>query len=665
MTVNQSEKSSPESLPEHRDGALQALVQEESLLDSRLAELDVQPLLLVHAHLTGDTAMLDRFAPYIQGAWAFEQNAPQELKAELRQELIAVIRDYADSGRSLPPAPSRELLQRMCDVAVGAHVPADYLPMVLEELNFDGADAKTVRWRKAPSREKLANFNVLVIGAGFSGIAMGAKLKEADIPFVVIEKNPEVGGTWFENTYPGIAVDTPNHFYSYSFRMEPNWDHYFARGGEILSYIRKCYSEMAISDHVRFEQEVVSCTWDKDDARWVVTVRRSDDSEYEIRANAVISATGLLNIPSYPDIPGMKDFKGPMFHGARWDHSVDLTDKNVALIGTGASGMQIGPAIAPLVNRLTIFQRSPHWARPNPLIFATVGDGVKWGLANLPYYNKWYRFLLLWATSDGLLPAMRKDPNWSEPESSLNAESKRIRQWLIDHMRDQLNGDEELLAKVTPAFPPYGKRMLRDGNWFKTLTRDNVELVTGGVKHFTETGVVDINGVEHPADVVVLATGYKAQCPLYPIDVVGTNGSIRDHWGEDDPRAHLGITVPDFPNLFLIYGPNTNLGHGGSALFHSECQIRYIMQALREMIERDVDVLAVRKEPYLEYNRKVDEEHAGMVWTHGGVTNWYKNKAGRVVTNSPWALCVYRNLTADFNPAEYDLVRVDELEEVS
>ena len=645
-------------LPEHRAGVLQDLLREEALLDSRLSDLDVQPLLLVYGHLTGDTATLDRFAPYIKGAWGFEEEVPAEMKAELRQKLIATFKDYAANERPLPPAPTRELLQKMADTAVGRHVPAEYLPMIYDELNFDGKDAKIVKWRKQPSQARLAKFRVLVIGAGFSGIALGAKLKEAGYDFVVIEKNDNVGGTWYENTYPGIAVDTPNHFYSYSFRMDPNWDHYFARGDEIQNYIEKCYAEMGIAGHMRFEEEVVSAIWNKADSLWDVTIKRKDGSTYAERANAVISAAGLLNIPSYPNIPGMESFKGAMFHGARWDHSCDLTGKAVAVIGTGASGMQIAPSIAPNVGKLLVFQRSPHWVRPNPLVFKKVSDEWKWALANIPYYNKWYRFLLLWATADGLLPQMRKDPIWTQP-GSLNAENQRIREWLEGHILEQVNGNRDLAAKLTPAFPPYGKRMLRDGGFLKMLTRDNVELITGPIPRFTENGVVDEHGTEHKVDVIVLATGYKAQCPLYPIEVVGTNGSIRDHWGEDDPRAHLGITVPDFPNLFLIYGPNTNLGHGGSALFHSECQIRYIMQALREMVEDDIDVLAVRNEPFQAYNDKLDAEFQGMVWTHPGVTSWYKNKSGRVVTNSPWALSVYHALTAEFNPAEFQLTKAE------
>ena len=625
------------------------------VLDAHLAALDPVPLLLVYTHLSGDDSLLEQFRPHIKGAWSFEVEVPEALQAELRAKMIDVFRDYAANDRALPPAPDLERLQHMCDVAVGQVVPPEYLPMVLEELNFSRTDAKSVQWRKAVPRETLDHYPVLVIGAGYSGLAMAIKLKEAGIPFTVIEKNDQVGGTWYENTYPGVAVDTPNHFYSYSFRTSSDWDHYFAQGPEIIKYIRTVYHEADIADHMRFEQEVVRAVWNTVAAHWAVTVRRGDGSEYALTAKALVSGSGLLNRLSIPDIPGMADYTGTLFHSARWDHSVDLTGKRVVQIGTGASGMQIGPAIAPKVGHLTVFQRSPHWARKNPLLFAKVSDGLKWGLENVPFYTKWYRFQLLYATSDGMLPTLRKDPNWLEPETSLNAANKAIREQLIAHMRSELGGDEALLAKVTPSFPPYGKRMLRDGNWFRTLTRDNVELVTSPVQNITATGVVDNNGVEHPADVIILATGFKAQAPLLPMEIIGTQGSIRDHWGDDNPRAHLGITVPHFPNFFILYGPNTNGGHGGSAVFNSECQVRYTMLALRELIEREAASLDVKEAPFEEYNRLVDAEHAQLVWTHPGVKNWYRNKNGRVVTNSPWRLSHYRNLTAVFDPDDYDI----------
>ena len=652
MTEAERAKPANPAPPEHRPGILRELLDEPEL-EAHLLALDDVPLLLVYTHLSGDEGLMARYAPHIKGAWAFEVDDVPDLKRELVASLIATLQDYAAHDRPLPPAPPGDMLQRMCDAAVGSHVPAQYMPMVLEELNFERADAKTVKWRKQPSPDYLARFMVVVIGAGYSGLAMAAKLKEAGIPFVVIEKNPDVGGTWYENTYPGVAVDTPNHFYSYSFRVKPDWDHYFARGPEIIDYIRTCYREMAIADHMRFEEEVVSALWDKASGRWNITVRRKDGSEYAIAANALVSATGLLNRPSVPDFPGMERFHGPMFHSARWDHTVDLTGKRVVQIGTGASGMQLGPQIAPIVAKLTIFQRSPHWARQNPLLFAEVSEGKKWGLAHLPYYNKWYRFQLLWATSDGVLPTLRKDPDWHDPAHSLNAENAKVREMLIGQIRDKIGDDEELLAKVIPEFPPYGKRMLRDSTWYETLKRDNVELVTSTVKAITEHGVIDDAGIEHPADVIVLATGFKAQQPLWPMHIVGTQGSLRDAWAGDNPRAHLGITVPHFPNLFIIYGPGTNGGHGGSAVYNSECQVRFTMLALRELIEREAQAVEVREEPFEAYIDSVDAEHAQLVWTHPGVKNWYRNAAGRVVTNSPWRLSAYRNLTAEFKPDEF------------
>jgi 4-hydroxyacetophenone monooxygenase len=654
--MNAATPATRQEPPEYRPGILAELLSEPALLEDRLMELDDVPLLLVYTHLTGDEGLLRRYAPHVKGAWAFEVESVPELKRELVRALIATFEDYAAKGKALPPAPPIDQLHRMCCAAVGASVPEEYMPMVLEELNFDRTDAKTVPWRKQPNPEFLNQFQVLVIGMGYSGLAMAAKLKQAGIPFVAIEKNPDVGGTWFENTYPGVAVDTPNHFYSYSFRVKPDWDHYFARGDEILDYIRTCYRELDIADHIRFEEQVLSAVWDKAANKWLVTIRRKDGSEYTLTPNAVVTACGLLNNPSIPDLPGMDRFKGPMFHSARWDHSVDLKGKRVVQIGTGASGMQIGPQIAPLTEKLTIFQRSPHWARHNPLLYAETSDPVKWGLAHVPYYNKWYRFLLLWATSDLVLPNLRKDPNWPEPARSLNAANNAVREQLIEHISNQVNHDPELLAKVIPDFPPYGKRMLRDSKWYAALTRDNVELVTGPVKEITETGVVDKDGVEHPADVIVLATGFKAQMPLWPMRVEGTHGTIRDAWGDDNPRAYLGITVPHFPNMFILYGPNTNGGHGGSAVYNSECQVRYTMLALRELIEREAAALDLREEPFEDYNRIVDAEHDQLVWTHPGVKNWYRNKQGRVVTNSPWPLSKYRNLTAEFNPGDYEVV---------
>lgn len=634
--------------------ALKAITQDRAHLSHALRAADVAPLLMVLIQLGGDPGWLDRLAPHIKGPWSFHEQAPESLKEELRQAVIELLTDYALSGRPMPATPPMDLLPKMLDTCTGQHVPSEYYPLVLEEMNLTAVDLKSVRWRAPPSQQTLDHFHVIVIGAGFSGVAMGIKLQEAGIPFTIIEKNATFGGTWYENSYPGCGVDTANHFYSYSFRINHDWDHFFAKRNEIFDYIRDTAEAHGIAARVRFNQEVTSLVWDDARSIWLLEIRAADGSLHPLTANCVVSAVGQLNRPKLPNIPGLADFEGPAFHTARWDHEAQTTGARVGMIGTGASGMQVGPAIAPRVQKLTIFQRSPHWAMNNPLYFETVSDEKKWVLKNIPYYAKWFRFQLFWSSSDGFHSMLQVDPDWTEPARSINAENAKLREQLEAHIARELAGDRDLIAKATPGFPPYGKRMLRDNHWYRMLKRTNVELVTADIDHIEKNAVVTANGTRHELDVLVMATGFQAQRLLTPMTVEGRGGrTIRDAWGEDDPSAYLGITVPGFPNFFLIYGPNTNLAHGGSAVFHSECQVRYIMQALRELIESRMAALEVRPEPFQAYQEKVDAAHRNMVWSHPGVTSWYKNKAGRVTMTSPWRLVEYRNLTATFEAADY------------
>ncbi|KMS52038.1 hypothetical protein V474_03015 [Novosphingobium barchaimii LL02] len=641
-------------IPQNDPQGLKQLVSDRAALLKHLEHADTAPLLMVLVHLGGDSAWLERIAPHIKGPWSFHDETPAELKAELREAVANVLADYADRGRPLPLAPPMDLLQAMLNACTGQTVPPEYLPLAIEELDLAEIDPKTVKWRKEPSAEALADFKVLVIGAGFSGVALAIKLKQAGIDHVIIEKNEEVGGTWYENTYPGIGVDTANHFYSYSFAINDDWNHFFAKGDEIEGYIKRNAELNGIRGAIRFQEEVVSAIWDDEALIWNVEVRRADGSTYSTSANAVVSAVGQLNRPQMPDIAGLDTFEGPAFHSARWDHSVDLAGKRVAMIGTGASGMQIAPAIAPVVGNLAIFQRSPHWAMHNPLYFEKVTDDKKWVLRNIPFYSKWFRFQLFWSSSDTFHDKLRIDPDWHDSARSLNADNALVRKQLEEHIAREVNYDPELIRKATPDFPPYGKRMLRDNHWYRMLTRPNVDLIDSGIDHVEADAVIDKDGVRHEVDIIVMATGFQARRLLWPMHIEGRNGAvIRERWGEDDPRAHLGITVPDFPNFFVIYGPNTNLAHGGSAVFHSECQIRYIMQGLRELVETGNAALEVKPEAFWDYQDKVDAAHRGMVWSHPGVTSWYKNKDGRVTANSPWRLVDYRNLTENFDPAEY------------
>ncbi len=632
---------------------IRALTQDEALLTQALDGADLSPMLMVVVHLTGEEQWLDEVAPYITGPWNFHENAPEALKQRLRDRLRAALQDFAAADRALPSEPPPHLLRKMMNVGVGQTIPDEYIPMILEEMMLGQDDPKTVAWRAKPEPARLDAFKAVIIGAGVSGLGMAIKMQEAGIPFVIYERNPTVGGTWYENGYPGCAVDTPNHFYSLSFEPNHDWPDHFSKRDELWAYMERLADKYDLRRHIRFNTEVTGARFHEARKRWIVEVTGPGGAE-TIEANALITAVGQLNRPSIPNIPGLDDFAGPCFHTARWDATQDLKGKRVAMIGTGASAMQVGPTIAPDVAHLTIFQRSAHWAVYNPNYHRSVSAGKMAALKHLPFYAKWYRFQLLWASADGLHASLHVDPSWPHPDQSLNPNNQKFRDDLTAYIKSEIGDDPALLAKVIPPYPPYGKRMLRDNHWFKSLTRPNVELVTTPIARVTRDGVETEDGRSYPADILVLATGFQARKMLAPMHIVGRAGrTVRDAWGDDDPRAYLGITTPGFPNMFMLYGPGTNLAHGGSAIFHTECQVRYIMQCLREMIETGAEVMECRQEPYQAFNDLLDATHRKMVWAHRGVGNWYKNGSGRVVTNSPFWLVDYRDMTVTLDRNDY------------
>ncbi|MFM7689086.1 MAG: hypothetical protein ACKPAC_06465 [Alphaproteobacteria bacterium] len=316
--------------------------------------------------------------------------------------------------------------------------------------------------------------------------------------------------------------------------------------------------------------------------------------------------------------------------------------------------MQAGPSIAPKLGHFTIFQRQAHWAVYNANYHAVVTEAKKAALKHIPFYAKWYRFQLLWASADGMHASLHKDPNWDQPAQSLNTTNQKLREDIIGYIKTQIGNRTDLLEKVVPPYPPYGKRMLRDNGWFRMLRRENVQLITDPIEAIEPDAVRTRSGQRTPADVLVLATGFQADRLTWPMKITGRSGvTLRDRWGDDDPRAYLGITVPGFPNFFLMYGPNTNLAHGGSAIFHSECQTRYTLLALRELLERGQRALEIREDVHDEFNRRVDARHAQMVWAHPGVGSWYKNRRGRVFATSPWRMLDYWNFTRVLDPSEY------------
>ena len=614
-------------------------------------EASIPTLLMCLAQITGEDHWLQE--PYLprRDTNLFHDETgglPSAVQDEVRNAARQVLQDIANNSRSIPHDIDIERFNRMMNVCVAEDVAPEYAPMLLEELGFVNRD---VHWSTPAVSPN--GFKVLIIGAGFAGICAAIKLQALGIPYVVVEKNSDIGGTWFDNNYPDAGVDTPNHFYSYSFAPNTKWKHYFSKRSDIWQYAQDVAEKFNIISHIRFSTEVTTMKWNVESQTWTTTITNSAQTKDE-EFSAVITAVGQLNRPNLAPARGIENFNGDWFHSAHWNHSVDLSGKRVAVIGTGASAMQFMPTLAATAGDVTIFQRSPQWVRPNNDYHRTVSENTMWLLENMPFYAQWYRFGLFWRFGDGLLRTLRRDPEWQFPERSMNRHNDRHREQLTEHLLQELEGRTDLIDKCLPDYPPYGKRILVDNNWYSTLRRDNVHLVTSAVDHLTNTGIIDADGDKHDFDVIILATGFQAGNLLSPIDIRGVSGTpLREVWGVDDPRAYLGITVPDYPNMFVLVGPNTFVAHGGSIIYQAECEMRYVTDCLVKMIEHNIASVEVRTDIHDEYNERVDAEHNELVWAHAGLHSWYRNAQGRVFSPMPWRFVDYWEMTHDFDQTEY------------
>lgn len=605
-----------------------------------LDEANIQTLLMVYGHLTHDEAMLDRFAPHIHPVFSGRpSDIPAELAAELRDRLAGVL---TRPGQELAGALPLALMKRMMSVGVGEAVDDEYLPLLLEQMGFERPIPRRERPGRAAPPE---NFSVLVIGAGLTGLAASIKLSEAGYDHVIIEKNPEVGGTWYENTYPGVGVDTPSHFYSYSFEINTDWTTYHPKGHEMQAYLLRVADAYDVRRNIRFNSRVVACRFDDAAGLWTVTVRQADGTETSIVANAVINAHGPLNRWSWPEIPGLDGFQGAKMHTAAWDSTVSLTGKKVAVIGTGASSAQLVPAIAGEVGELTVFMRSKHWVLHNPEIAAAVTEGTRWALRHIPHYREWFRFRTYWAAADGLFVNVVKDPDWPADSPSVSAHNEAMRQYCLGYMHNKFADRPDLIDKLTPDFPVFSKRIVLDAGWFDALKRDNVHLETGRIACILPHGVRMEDGTEHEVDVIVMATGFDVSNMVGSMEIVGRDGrNLGREWG-DDPRAYLGVTVPGYPNFFLTVGPNSAPNHAAGQNLISETQINYIIECLDLVVAKGGKTIEPTREAYVTWNERIDRRLPEMIWTHPKAKSYYNNRQGRPFLSWPWRLVDYWTCT--------------------
>jgi cation diffusion facilitator CzcD-associated flavoprotein CzcO len=466
---------------------------------------------------------------------------------------------------------------------------------------------------------------VVIVGAGFGGLGMAAALKRVGVDsFTVFEKGEDVGGIWRENTYPGCGCDVPSHLYSFSFAPYRSSTVRYPGQRDILGYLQRTADREGLRRHLRTGTEIASAEYDETAARWTLTTRAGERHT----ADVVVFAVGQLHRPKLPDITGHEDFAGPAFHTARWDHGQDLRGRTVAVIGTGSSAAQLVPRVADTARRVTVYQRTANWVIPKPA--ANFHPLVQRAFDRVPTLQSAYRAATYLAADLGLSPVVSR--GWSA----------RPLTWLARrHLRRQVP-DPVLRTKLTPDHPIGCKRVVIDSAFYPALRRANVDLVTDPIDRIDATGIRTADGAHRAADVIVYATGFRASEFLVPVDVRGRGGTrLHDRWS-GGAEAYLGIAYPEFPNMFLLHGPNTILGHN-SNVFVIECQVHYIMNCLR-LLRGTTHAIEVRHEAMAEYRRWLDRTLAGTVW-EAGCQSWYQNPAGRVTNPWPASTMRYRRLS--------------------
>jgi cation diffusion facilitator CzcD-associated flavoprotein CzcO len=477
---------------------------------------------------------------------------------------------------------------------------------------------------------------IAIIGSGFSGLGMAIRLKQAGVDdFVVLERADDVGGTWRDNTYPGCQCDVPSHLYSFSFAPNPGWSRTFSCQPEIWEYLRRCAREHDVLGHVRFGHDLREASWDDEQQVW-----RLETSQGSLRAHVLVSGIGALSDPSVPDIPGLESFEGTVFHSAQWDHDHALEGERVAVVGTGASAIQFVPRIAPRVGRLHVFQRTPPWIMPHT--DRPVSRFERFLFRRLPFTQRLLRSGIYFIR-EALVLGLAVD-------TRLMAGLERVGR---AHLRRQLP-DRELRRKLRPRYRLGCKRILISNDYYPALARDNVEVVTDGIREVRPRSIVTADGAEREVDTIILGTGFHVTDMPAAEHLHGRGGvSLAQQW-QGSPQAYLGATIAGFPNLFMLLGPNTGLGHN-SVVFMIEAQIAYVMDCLRTMDERGVRAVEIRAEAQAAYNARVQEQLEGTVWNAGGCRSWYLDANGRNSTLWPSFTWRFWRRTRRFDPDEYRL----------
>ncbi|GAA1498681.1 flavin-containing monooxygenase [Paeniglutamicibacter kerguelensis] len=623
----------------------------EEELAAHLESAQVPALIMLTAHVTGDASVLrDDWRPNLRALPSSGLDA--ETEAAARARCFELLAPFLPTQNTWDSVPSEELRLAMSTWLMGAPVE-DALAMSEVAFIPNNTDPRQPEWKLDEIAPDTA-LNAVVIGAGFSGLLAGLRLKQAGVPFKIIEKSHDVGGTWWENTYPDCRTDVRSHIYTYSFTQH-DWETHFGRQDKIHGYLHQFAADNGLLEHMVYGTEVTATRWNEDTNSWTLETKTAQGVGETIEATVVVSAVGQLNRPSIPNLEGIDSFKGPIVHSAQWDHSIDFTGKKVVVVGTGASALQFAPAVAKVAEQVTIFQRSAPWLRSTPVLRQEIADGERWLLNNLNQYRAYYRFSIFLPRVVGNLPAATVDPSFPPTEVSVSAANEALRKELTEYLLEQAGDDAELAKQIIPNYPPAAKRIIcDDGTWVKTLKRENVRLVSQGVNRIDETGVW--LGDEHiEADVILLGTGFKASDFLLPMSVAGIGGKdLHETWGID-ASAYLGSTLPGFPNFFCMYGPNTNTVIHGNLVFFLECQAVYMIDAIKTLATGGYKSMNLRDDVFAEYDKEIVAESAKRTWGWSKTHSWYMNAEGRSTIMWPLPARNYFERTTQVRTEDYKL----------
>ena len=585
--------------------------------------------------LTGDVEVL-AMPPGNAAKFGVGREMANDADADrLKAKGAAFLKQYRDSGAGDIDIGPAERLRQSLSLTAGHEIPEAELPIWQEEAAFDRW-ARGVHWQGGQPPEAAGTFKVAVIGTGISGLNVAVQLKQAGIPFVVFEKNPEVGGSWYENRYPGARVDTSSRGYTHLFSYDYPYDYSYSPRDDNLRYFKWVADKFGLRSHIQFNTEITAMRWDDSAARWKLDMTAPSGVRTD-EYNAVVSCVGFLSRPQIPDIAGLDTFAGKAFHTAAWPEGVEVHDKRVAVVGSAASGYQTTPVIAKTAAQTFLFQRKPNWCLEDTIYLKKLPPQTLWLDRNFPFYSNYVRFRIGALINPELSKAgIMVDPDFSDPHT-LSPGNKATRDMCVAFATRKLGSRPDLLEKMIPDFPPMASRPIRvdsDYSVYDALLLDNVTLVTDPIERITPKGIVS-GGVEHELDIIAFATGFRANDYLWPMDVRGRGGvRIQDVWAKDGPRAYLGAMVPGFPNLFMCYGPNSNNFGGFTVVDLLELVAQFALRCIAGLIEHDKRSVEVSDDSYWRFAGILDEMERKMVYMDPRANNYYQNH-GRSAVNGP------------------------------